>query len=65
MKRPYSPGRLRVRFGVTRVLIQVMSAYGTKRKLLHRQFVTSMKEMEPAARPKHMPFNARQYSSWR
>ena len=29
MKMPYFPGRLRVRFGVTRVLILVMSAFGT------------------------------------
>ncbi len=30
MKMPYFPGRLRVRFGVTRFLILVMSASGTK-----------------------------------
>lgn len=31
MKKPYSPGRLRVRFGVTSIKTLVMSASGTKR----------------------------------
>lgn len=41
MKKPYSPGRLRVRFGVTSIKTLIMSASGTQRTYCRLRSVMS------------------------
>lgn len=54
MKRPYSPGRLRVRFGVTRGLIGVMSALDTHRYAVARQLMHRVTQPLPALDLDHL-----------